>query len=84
MIRLGKNRRTCDIGVFRQEPPLRVATHDATAFTAVVEVISEESRVRDQVDKPREYAEAGIPEYWLVDEHPADDADGMVSASGSI
>jgi Uma2 family endonuclease len=78
-IRLSKNRRTCDIGVFRQQPPLRAASHDATAFTAVVEVVSEESRMRDHLDKPREYAEAGIPEYWIVDEHPTDEADGMVS-----
>lgn len=79
MIRLGKNRRTCDIGVFRREPSLRVATHAAAAFTTVVEVVSDESQVRDHTDKPREYAEAGIPEYWIVDDHPEDETDGMVS-----
>jgi Uma2 family endonuclease len=32
-----------------------------------VEVISPDSRVRDRVDKPREYAAAGVREYWLID-----------------
>ncbi len=32
-----------------------------------VEVISPESRQRDTVDKLREYAQGGVPEYWLVD-----------------
>jgi Uma2 family endonuclease len=79
MIRLDKNRRTCDIGVFHTPPPLRAGTHPATAFAVVVEVVSEESRERDRLNKPYEYATAGIPEYWVVDEHPEDEADGMVS-----
>ena len=33
----------------------------------VVEVISPESRQRDTVDKMREYAQGGVPEYWVVD-----------------
>jgi Uma2 family endonuclease len=33
----------------------------------VVEIISEGSRNHDEVTKRREYAVAGIPEYWLVD-----------------
>lgn len=33
----------------------------------VVEVISPESRDRDRIEKYREYALAGIPEYWLID-----------------
>ena len=32
-----------------------------------VEVISPESRERDRIEKFREYALAGIPEYWLID-----------------
>jgi Uma2 family endonuclease len=33
----------------------------------VVEVISPEGRSRDRIEKFREYQQAGIPEYWLVD-----------------
>jgi Uma2 family endonuclease len=35
----------------------------------VVEIVSEgaEDRERDLVVKPKEYAQAGIPEYWIVD-----------------
>jgi Uma2 family endonuclease len=33
----------------------------------VMEVVSEDDPDRDLVDKRREYAEAGIPEYWIVD-----------------
>src|ERR1035438_3578136 len=32
-----------------------------------VEVISPDSRSRDRIEKFREYQEAGIPEYWLID-----------------
>jgi Uma2 family endonuclease len=33
----------------------------------VVEVVSPESRSRDRVEKLREYQQAGIREYWLID-----------------
>jgi len=33
----------------------------------VVEVVSRESRTRDRLEKYREYAEAGVAEYWLID-----------------
>lgn len=32
----------------------------------VVEVVSPDHPERDTVEKPRDYAEAGIPEYWIV------------------
>lgn len=78
-IKLGKDRRTCDIGVFYREPPLRRGLHQPNALAIVVEVVSEESRIRDHVEKPRQYAEASIPEYWIVDDDPVDEADGVVS-----
>lgn len=33
----------------------------------VVEVVSPDGATRDVEEKPRDYAEAGIPEYWIVD-----------------
>jgi Uma2 family endonuclease len=33
----------------------------------VVEVISKESKIRDTVEKYREYESGGVPEYWLLD-----------------
>lgn len=33
----------------------------------VMEVVSDDGRYRDFVTKRREYAQAGIPEYWIVD-----------------
>jgi Uma2 family endonuclease len=32
----------------------------------VVEVVSPDGLERDTLEKPRDYAEAGIPEYWIV------------------
>jgi Uma2 family endonuclease len=32
----------------------------------VVEIVSADRPERDTVEKPRDYAEAGIPEYWIV------------------
>jgi Uma2 family endonuclease len=33
----------------------------------VMEIISPEDRRRDEIDKRHEYAQANIPEYWLID-----------------
>jgi len=33
----------------------------------VIEILSTNSRHRDEVIKPRLYAQFGIPEYWIVD-----------------
>jgi Uma2 family endonuclease len=37
----------------------------------IIELISPESVRRDRVEKLREYAAAGVPEYWLIDTRPA-------------
>jgi Uma2 family endonuclease len=33
----------------------------------VIEVVSEDDPARDLVTKRREYAQAGIPEYWIIE-----------------
>ncbi len=35
-----------------------------------IEIISDDSVTRDRRDKRREYAAAGVPEYWLLDPRP--------------
>jgi Uma2 family endonuclease len=57
-------------------PALRSSQFPARDVDLVVEVVSLESAKRDRLVKPVEYAEAGVPELWLVDE-PIEDA--MVS-----
>jgi Uma2 family endonuclease len=38
-----------------------------TGVDLVMEIVSPDAPERDLVEKRREYAEAGIPEYWIVD-----------------
>ena len=33
----------------------------------VLEIVSPDSVTRDNVEKPREYQEAGVPEFWRID-----------------
>jgi Uma2 family endonuclease len=69
--------RTCDVAVFREEPEGDSAYHPASAFVLLVEVVSKSSRREDREIKPRLYAEAGVPEYWRV-EQERDSRDGIV------
>ncbi len=47
-----------------------------TSRTLVIEVMSPGSITADQVDKPAEYAAAGIPHFWRV-ENTTDDVRGL-------
>ena len=47
----------------------------------VMEVVSPNDPLRDRVTKRREYAQAGIPEYWIVD--PADASITVLSLRGT-
>ena len=42
-------------------------THLSGPCDLAVEVISPESRTRDTVEKFQEYAQGGVPEYWIID-----------------
>jgi Uma2 family endonuclease len=46
----------------------------------VVEVVSPDNPVRDTVDKPLDYAAAGIPEYWIV--NPLDETITVLTLRG--
>ena len=51
--------------------PARQSAHESNEFVEspvlVIEVVSESNRQHDLKTKRAEYAEAGIPEYWIVD-----------------
>jgi Uma2 family endonuclease len=46
----------------------------------VVEIVSPDRPERDTEEKPRDYAEAGIPEYWIV--NPLDDTITVLVLAG--
>jgi Uma2 family endonuclease len=46
----------------------------------VVEVVSPDKPERDTEEKPIDYAEAGIPEYWIV--NPLDDTITVLTLDG--
>jgi Uma2 family endonuclease len=56
-----------DVAFMKDEnAPRRRGTHWEGA-DVVMEVVSESNRKRDTETKRREYALAGIPEYWIID-----------------
>jgi Uma2 family endonuclease len=67
-IKLGRSGREPDVVYVLDEnlPRVRRTFIDGPA-DLVVEVVSPESRVRDRRTKYREYEQAGIREYWLID-----------------
>lgn len=52
-----------------------------TGADLVLEVVSEDDPERDLVTKRREYAQAGIPEYWIVD--PRDETITVLRLEGT-
>ena len=48
----------------------------------VVEIVSEDNPERDTVDKVADYAEARIPEYWIV--NPLDETITVLTLDGDI
>ncbi|MGW0603342.1 Uma2 family endonuclease [Streptomyces sp. NPDC002644] len=65
-----------DICVVRAEAvkdPRRQTSFQAADVVLAVEVVSPDSEARDRDTKPRKYAAAGIPHFWLVDMAGQDD-----------
>ncbi len=62
-----------DLAVFLTEHLSRFGERYGEGADLVMEVVSDDaaSRTRDYEDKRRDYAVAGIPEYWIVDPHQA-------------
>ncbi len=63
-----KNGREPDLLFVKREHLARLRpTHLDGPADLVIEIISSESARRDRADKFYEYAEGGVPEYWLID-----------------
>lgn len=73
--------RSPDVSRFRPEfrPDPRNSQFPAAGVDLVVEVVSPESTERDRAVKPAEYAAAGIPEFWLVEEDEQDPDDAVIN-----
>jgi Uma2 family endonuclease len=69
-----------DVTAFREQPDPDAGLYDPGDLTLVVEVISSDSAEADRVTKPRLYANAGIPEYWIVDRHPGAPRDAIIES----
>jgi Uma2 family endonuclease len=59
-----------DLTVWAQPAPDTVWSN-LQDLLLVVEIVSPSSAAMDQVVKRTEYAQAGIPRYWVVDRDPA-------------
>lgn len=68
-LRAGKIREP-DIVYMKRENLHRVGEDVWEGADIVMEVVSPDGRQRDLVEKRQDYAEAGIPEYWIVDPQP--------------
>lgn len=73
--------RAPDVSRFREgiKPALRGSQFPAEDVDLVVEVVSPESEERDRLVKPHEYARAGIPEFWVAEEHPDDAEEALIN-----
>lgn len=67
--RSDRSTRIADVGVFKLTPTaLGQAYWTPDELAVVVEVVSDGSEDDDRFLKPRWYAEAGIPEFWRVEQ----------------
>jgi Uma2 family endonuclease len=66
----GDGGRIPDLSVWHKPPP-RGVWLSVTDLVLVIEIVSPGSEAMDEVTKRREYALAGIPQYWVVDRDSA-------------
>jgi Uma2 family endonuclease len=71
LIRRGRSSREPDVLFLAREHLDRItAVRIEGGADLVIEFVSDDSVTRDYVDKFQEYAEEGIPEYWIADARP--------------
>jgi len=59
-----------DVLLLRSRPPAENHYVPADQVLIAVEVVSRGTRRRDRFEKPADYAAAGIPYYWRVEQDP--------------
>jgi Uma2 family endonuclease len=72
-LRMGTDGRVPDLAIVRSGIPVSLSNRNPYLpehFGLVGEVVSSSTRKTDQFAKPGEYAEAGIPIYWLIHVDP--------------
>lgn len=76
-----RDNRLPDLGVVTKLPPGLAAYSNlpGSAYSLVIEIVSEHAENGEYTDKAVWYAQRGIPEYWIVDQTPErDDEDVLV------
>lgn len=66
------HRNTLEPDVLLLRRPVAGDSHyfDAEHVVLAVEVVSAGTRRRDRLEKPADYADAGIPHYWRIEQNP--------------
>jgi Uma2 family endonuclease len=59
-----------DVVLLRRPVYLEHHYYQAEQAVIAVEIVSSSTRQRDRVEKPGEYAAAGVPHYWRVEQNP--------------
>jgi hypothetical protein len=67
VIRAFESERRPDLAVYRMPPPVKDDPWDVWVPAVVVEVVDEETRHTNLVEKAEEYRAFGVEEYWAVD-----------------
>jgi Uma2 family endonuclease len=59
-----------DVVLLRARPPQNSHYVSPDLVTLAVEVVSRGTKRRDRFEKPADYAAAGVPHYWRIEQHP--------------